>query len=461
MTTAGFNRPPGAVTTTLVVLFLIGLYLGLAAQLPGGIPVPAAIAGAMGGLLFLGHISYVRERHLVVLVGVLTLYVLSILTAPDYGYLGERFKGFVQLTYSILIGYAVFLAVTRHDRRRLAAIFLTLSVLILIGCALENYTGLRAVSDAFRARFFESGVYIADLRDQIFYGLVRPKLFTSEPSAATFGFALFAFSWYALSQARGKLFAFLGLLATGYYLMRGPTLLLAAALIPAYEMLLASRRGLPGGRHVNFSRFAGAAAVAILLAALVVPFAVTFYAERLQAILSGQDPSFFSRVIAPPLVAFKIIEMHPATGAGLTSWEYIEEITQQIYSSAQWLSTDYRFKDAATAITNYFWLHWISLGLFWGIIILVALTMMLRVLGVPSILFCWAVWAVFGQGAGSYVGPQCWSVLFLAAAIAVVHERESTTRETLVALHAAYRGRTLRTRREPYLSTSQIAGRAR
>ncbi len=441
-------------TTFLVALFLLGLYLGVALMLPGGTPFPSFIAGLAGGLLLLTHRVCMTERHIVAILAVLVLYLLSILGAPDYSLLGEHFKGFIQLSYSLVIGYAFFLALVRYDRRRLAAIFLAFCIAILVGCVLETYTALRDVSDAFRERVFHTGVYVADLRDQILYGRIRPKLFTSEPSAVTFAFALFAFVWYVLSQARGKIVIYLLLLGAAYYFMRGPTLVLAAALIPAYEMLLATRKGLPGGRRMDAGRMIVAAVLALGLALAVVPFLQNFYAERIQQIASGQDPSFFARVIAPPILAFKIIEHYPVAGAGLTGWEYLEDMTQQIYASAEWFSSNYRFQGAANSITNYFWLHWIFLGLLWGTVILIALTIMLKTMGVPSVLFCWIVWAAFGQGAGSYVGPQTWAVLFLAAAAAVVHERESATREARRYLEEAYRRYgmpQLQARREPHL----------
>jgi hypothetical protein len=74
-------------------------------------------------------------------------------------------------------------------------------------------------------------------------------------------------------------------------------------------------------------------------------------------------------------------------------------------------------------VINYFWEHWIYLGVVWGLITMGALTVWLRVLGIPSVAFCWAVWAILGQAAGAYVGPSCWAVLFLAGAAAVLHQR--------------------------------------
>ena len=419
-------RPPSLIDRILVVLFLLGIYLGIDARLPGGIPVPGILAGMAGGLLLLKNAGRIAERHLVLLIIVLVVFLLSVLTAPNYAYLGERFKGFIQLSYSLTISYAFFLAATRFDRERLARVFLWFCLMVVVGCALENYiAAFRDLSDTFRSQFFATGVYVADLRDQIFYGRIRPKLFTSEPSAVTFAYTLYAFAWYVLSKSRFKLFIYLGLLAAGYMMMRGPSLFLGVAAIPVYEVLLSARRGPPWAVRYNVAAAAGAIVIAAILSTAAIFVGETLYAERIDSIVRGHDISFFSRIIAPFLTAASVIAEHPLGGAGLTGWEFIEATVQHIYANAPSLASRYYFGSAAKSITNYFWIHWIFLGLFWGIATLIALSGFLRTLGAPSLLFCWAVWVVFGQASGGYVDPRTWIVLLLASAISVIHEREA------------------------------------
>jgi hypothetical protein len=90
-------------------------------------------------------------------------------------------------------------------------------------------------------------------------------------------------------------------------------------------------------------------------------------------------------------------------------------------------------------LTNYFWLHWIYLGLVWGVICTVAISAWLRLLGVPSVLYCWAVWLILGQASGSYVGPKTWTVLLIAAAASILRvgarqDRTATARPRAPAL---------------------------
>lgn len=432
-TPADINRGPNIIDRTLVVLYLLGIYLGISLHLSQGVPVPSILAGVAGSLLLLKHSSRINDRLVLAFLAVIVIMVLSILTAPDYTYIGERFKGFIQFGYSLIIACGLFFALTLYRREQLAFVFLAFCVVILFGCALENtVVPFRELSDGFRAVVFDAGIYSSDLRDQYLYGRIRPKLFTSEPSFVSFMFTVSAFSWYVLSPMRGKMFLYLLLLAGGYMAIRGPTLFLGVALIPVYQVFLATRHERGRARGSNILRVFGALFLAGLLAVVGLAAGSILFEERIADIFSGRDASFFARIVAPFLLAKDIIFEHPLAGAGLAGWEFIENRVVQIYTNSSWLVIDFNFKTAAHAITNYFWLHWIFLGLFWGVILIVALSVLLRRLGASNILFAWAVWAVFGQAAGGYVDPRTWMVLFLAGALAVIHSREGHRRPARV-----------------------------
>lgn len=415
---------PDLVDGLLIWLFLVGIYVDVAVQLSANVPVPSVIAGAAGCLMLIKNANRIEERHVVALVGVLLLYLLSILCAPDYSYLFGRLKGLIQLAYSFVVGYGFFVTITKYDRLGAARFFLAFCAFIVIGCFLENYTGFRAVSDAFRERVYNFGLYSSDIRDELLYGRIRPKLFTSEPSAVSFAFALFSFAWYVLSKWRLKVVGYLAMLCAGYLLMRGPTLLLGVALMVPYEVLLAARFVERGRTSYNFTQVFVALLLSGIVAAAAVVAASTVYAVRLNDIASGSDPSFFSREIGPYLTAKIVIAAHPFAGAGLTGWEGIDGIVRQIIATTPRLIVDWDFDKVSHALTNYFWEHWYFLGLFWGTVTLAGLTVYLRALDCPSPIFCWIVWAVFGQASGAYVSPKTWFVLYLAAAVALLHQRE-------------------------------------
>ena len=404
----------------LICLFLLGLYTNYTIQISAKVPFPSLPAGIAGMLLLWRRRDLIRSAHLAGLLGVLALYLISMLCATNVDYLPRRTNGLIQLTYSITIGYALFLTVTQGTREQIGRLFLTFAVVILIGCLLEAYGGLRPVSDAVRSVLYSRGLYENDLRDVLFYNRVRPKFFASEPASVTFCYTLFTFVWMVVSRWRWKLPAYVGLMALGLFAMPGPTLLLMLLLMLPYMLFLASRRR---GR-LDPGRFLAVACVAILFFGAFVALAQSLFPVRLEEITSGNDPSFFYRVRGPAQAGVHIMEHYPFAGAGLTGEPFIEAEVTNLYVRSSGYSAGWQVVSPATELLiNYFWLHWIYLGVVWGLIITAALTIWLRVLGVPSPAFCWLVWAILGQASGAYVGPTCWAVMFLAGAAAVLHER--------------------------------------
>jgi hypothetical protein len=153
------------------------------------------------------------------------------------------------------------------------------------------------------------------------------------------------------------------------------------------------------------------------------------FADRLRQTSAGNDPSYFYRVQGPALTALYVAQHYPLAGTGLTGEPFIEQQVINVYVQSASFSSGWMILSPATELLiNYFWLHWIYLGVLWGTVIALALTLWLRVLCVPSPAFCWVVWAILGQSSGAYVGPTCWAVLFLAAA-AVVQQRPAEVDE--------------------------------
>jgi hypothetical protein len=404
----------------LVCLFLIGLYTNYTIPISAKVPFPSAPAGVAGLLLLWRRRHDVTTRSFTCFMAVIFLYIASILCATNIEFLSRRFNGLVQLTYSLTIGYGLFLTVVRANRRQAAALFLAVSLVILIGCLLETYGGLRPLSDAVRNAIYKRGVYENDLRDMVFYNRIRPKFFASEPSSVTFVYTLCTFLWLVISPWRHKLVVYLALAGLGLFAMPGPTLLLMLLLIMPYMLFLASRvAGRLSGVRVVKVLLAGAVFLTVFVAA-----ANVLFAERLRETTNGNDPSFFYRVQGPALVAAYIGQNYPLAGTGLTGEPFIEREVINVYVRSSSFSTGWQILSPATELLiNYFWLHWIYLGVLWGTVLVVALTLWLNVLGVPSPAFAWMVWAILGQSSGAYVGPTCWAVFFLAAAAAVLQQR--------------------------------------
>jgi len=405
----------------LVIVFLLGIYLGVSLPISERIPLPAAPAGFAGLILLGRRRNDITPIHLGALFTIILLYLGSILSASDYWYLSKRFTGFVQISYSLIICYALFLTLVKAERSQIAKIFLAFSLVIVVGCLLEQYGGLRATSDQVRHMIYDSGIYEADLRDEILYGSVRPKLFTSEPSNVTIAYTLYGFAWYAISPWRWKLLGYLGLIGVGLAAMPGPTLLLMMILIVPYELFLAGRSN---GAPSRPGRLFVIAVLSLFIVCAAAWVGSVVYAERLRLIALGDDPSFFYRVTGPMYVAFDVIHQHPWAGAGLTGEAYIADLVINAFMKSPTFSTGWLITRMADMITNYFWLHWIYLGLIWGTVLIIAITFWLRLIGVPTALFCWMVWALLGQASGAYVGPKTWVVLFVAGAAAVLVRRQ-------------------------------------
>jgi hypothetical protein len=404
----------------LICLFMIGLYTGFTIQVSATVPFPSVPAGVAGMILLWRRRNQTTKAGFTGFLVVMALYVASVLSATDIRFLPRRVNGLIQLTYSIVIGYALFLTVIQASRHQIARLFLVLSLVIVAGCLLEQYAGFRPVSDAVRKVLYSQGIYENDARDLLFYNRVRPKFFASEPSVVTLCYTLFTFLWMVVSPWRWKLVAYVALVIVGFLAMPGPTLLLLLLLLLPYMLFLASRNA---GR-LNFQRLLIMTFIATVFAGVSVPLAKVMFPARLAEIAAGNDPSFFYRVQGPALAAFHVFDLYPFAGAGLTGEPFVEKEVTQVYVRSPSYSAGWKAVSPATElIINYFWLHWTYLGLVWGSVMIVAVMVWLRQLGVPSVAFCLAVWTIMGQAAGAYVGPCCWAVLFLSGAAAILHQR--------------------------------------
>lgn len=405
----------------LVVLFLLGLYLGVSLPITATIPLTCAPSGAAGMFMLWRRRDQIQPSHLAGLLLVILLYVGSILSASDLTFLNKRFTGLLQLTYSLVIGYALFLTLIRADRGQIAAILLGFCLAIIAGCMLETWGGLRALSDKVRGLIYDSGVvYDSDLRDEILYGRIRPKLFTSEPSAVTFAYTHYCSVWLVLSPWRWKYLVYAVLLGLALVVLPGPTLMLMLLLAIPYFLFLAG-----GARRGSPSRLIGAAALSAVILLVAVVAGQALFAERINELQTGRDASFFYRFTGPMLVAFDMFRHHPWAGSGLTGEPYIADRVLNVYMNSASFQSAWRIPKVGDVLTNYFWLHWIYLGAVWGTITLAGISLWLRLIGAASVLYCWSIWLILGQASGSYVGPKTWAVLMIAAASSILVARST------------------------------------
>ena len=103
---------------SLITLFLLGLYLGVALPVTSKIPLTCAPSGFAGLIMLWRRRDQIHPRHLAGLLAVVVVYLCSILAASNYEFLSKRFTGLLQLTYSLVIAYAIFLTLVHGERRR-------------------------------------------------------------------------------------------------------------------------------------------------------------------------------------------------------------------------------------------------------------------------------------------------------------------------------------------------------
>jgi hypothetical protein len=404
----------------LIAVFFVGIYTNYPIPVSKTVPFPSAPAGVAGILLLWRRRTDIPRAGLIGLLVVLAIYMTSVLLPPDLGFLPRRMNGLVQLSYSLIIGYALFATIIKGTRAQISTLFLACSLVLLVGCLLEAYGGLRPVSDAARRVLYHRGFYEADLRDLQYYDRIRPKFFASEPSSVTFCYTLFTFLWLVTSSWRWKLPAYAGLTAAGLFTMPGPTLLLMVVLVAPYLLLLACRRN---GR-IDLGRALPLALVCLSCGALFLLLAATVFSQRHRDATSGDDPSAFYRVRGPAMAGLHVLKTYPVAGTGLTGEPFIKNEVMELYVRSPAYSSRWPIvQPSSELLINYFWLHWIYLGVLMGVLAAAAVTGWLVTIGVPSPAFAWAVWAIMGQAAGAYVGPACWAVLFLAGAAALLHQR--------------------------------------
>ena len=113
-----------ALDTALIVVFLLGLYMGISLQVTSNIPLTCAPSGVAGLFLLWRRRDRIQPAHLAGLLVVVALYVGSIMAAADVSFLSKRFTGLLQLTYSLVIAYAMFLTMLEGERDQIATILL-------------------------------------------------------------------------------------------------------------------------------------------------------------------------------------------------------------------------------------------------------------------------------------------------------------------------------------------------
>ena len=273
---------------------------------------------------------------------------------------------------------------------------------------------------------FREGVYDNPYRDYAQFGMIRPKLFTSEPSHVAKFFLFSVTMWLALTQKRKKYLKFIAMTVFAFFLIRSPIVLLA---VPSALLLFVY---LDYGGVRNLLRSAGIEGkfkLSILGISLGIGLIVAFQtilAPRLRLIMTGRDTSFIARILAPPVVTYHTLKNSPFFGAGVAGKEAImTEITTTFISFGMLQNTRRRQSrdNLINQIANVFWLHWIYFGLIGGILAAYMLGRLMKNLGVKHYILCTTLILMFSQTMGAYVGARIWTFAFTIFLVSILHAR--------------------------------------
>jgi hypothetical protein len=397
----------------LSLIYLAGIYTNVHLYIGGNLVVPTYWAGFAGAALLIINIRKVEITHFLPLTWLLLIAWFSMAVHGIDNFTMERVKGFLQLSYSIILSYALFLELSGWRRSDLRKLFYAISLALIFGCLLENHTALKEVSDAFRHSVFSEYLYEASSRDAQLFGRDRPKLFTAEPSFVGVSILFFLSTWVSLS--RPGLLTYLqavALCSLAIYATGSPFLILFfIPILPVIHLLLFE--GGIEGLAQNLSRRKIIAYILLLLGCLaVVTIAgTTLLAPRLQAAIAGGGSAAI-RLLAPPLITLDALQEDLLWGMGIAAKEAFEHITfDRLYY--QFNVTYLKDMDnVADFITNAFWLHWIYFGLLGGCLVVAALYRLMSGLGVRHRLYSFTMIAIYGQTMGGYVNLKFWSIFF-------------------------------------------------
>lgn len=398
----------------LVYLFMLSLYTYVPITI-GDLKIPPLLPSLFAITLFFTSCKgRVKKSTATVIALFLLLALISIVFSPSpLIYLGERTKGFLYFTLSIVTAASIQATLSRWDRTQISRMMSLLTILILTGCFMENYLGLRALSDTFREAIIKTDVYVSDARDINTSGMIRPKLFTAEPSFVAIFLVFTISNWYYTSNERQKSIIFVGFFGLAAFLVRSPIIFLLLLVYTA-------------GSVKNFSSEIKGRALNNKL--LLLPFlllllvAATFSAQeiisqRLNEILELEDASFLIRIVVPILVTQELMQTSPMFGAGISGYEYLEEI---IYTAFRELGIHIHFDidEISRRIVNIFWAIFINFGLFGGVIFILLFHKLTKNAGVSTkanLFIYYSIVIVYTQIMGGFNGVRFWSMALITA----------------------------------------------
>ena len=390
-------------------LILCSLWLNVEVTLGGGLILPgvaALLAGAMLSLLFLP--AWLGKEAVAAVLLMTTIGLVSLCSLLVRSGAWDLLEGVGQMLSSIVVATSLLLWLKRREPAKVAAFLCFIVCGVLIVATLEVFLPqVQAVTELIRRSIYgDRSLYDAVERDILVYGLPRPMALTKEPSLVGFVIAVCLTTWVGVSVRPGRYLLAFALLAYAMWLVRTPVVVLGLAGVTAiwvYEGIISRRMRIA---HM----------CALLLALAVLTGAVAqLFATRIEYIVAGTDLSAAARVTASPFVAAESLRDSPIVGFGPGSRDAVLPYVWDVLAG---LGFSDRLAGMQTEVigdyvTNYLWLHWIYFGVVGGMVVLIQLAVYGRAFGCRHPWFVIALFFLFGQAHGAYVGAPVWVVFAL------------------------------------------------
>lgn len=411
----------------IVALHFVAMYLELSVYNGDSLIFPYAASTLLAVISGILNRSAIKIAHVSILIFIILIVAFAAVIAAFGGnVIADEFaRSFLQFIASIVSAYFIFITVILSSRRRLVTLLACLLIAIMAGSFLERFAAVRAFSDFIRGLLYpEALLYSADARDIGSYGAVRPSFLTREPSIVGIGAGLLISMIFLLWEARPLVRAVLAMTVTVIciYVMRSPTIIFFGAIV-LYGII--SLRPTAGARFSWVWAFVlGGGVIALSFAVL---YAAGLAGVSNRAILGGG--SYVIRFFGPPLVWLASLRDNALFGLGLGSFEALQSIARQAYSSNGILALFPYLKserDGAFLITNGFWEYWIFFGLIGGTSLIIFLSRLFRTFGLIFVSFPFFASLLALQTYGGISAYRPWHMIFIFAAVAFVVQRGFT-----------------------------------
>lgn len=321
---------PGLFQRLIVVVILLGTYTNFAVNI--GVLLYGFFPLVAGSLLFVRYAPASRS----VLQVFAALFVVCVVVDAGSASFPWDITNLVQSTALLLAGVAsglgLFAELRRWPRSTLGDILLAACVAVVVVGYFERFAPVAEFSDSVREALYSADgqfLYSSDERDMFFYGTVRPKIFTQEPSHPAKFIAFAGAAWFLLTTRRHRLTVATILFALATYVLRSPSLFAGPALV-LYSWAFGVN-----GRFQNASMTTRLAVVAVAVAAVVsLPEWISIVpTPRSADIAQGADVSSIVRLVGAREVAVELVRESPLFGVGIGGKDYAWDTVLSVYAS--------------------------------------------------------------------------------------------------------------------------------